>query len=59
MFLLNAGAIDKCMNYFHIKDTPYQKEFLELEMPPFAVKDVLDIGLPTQDDPNQKMSLFS
>jgi len=32
---MNAGAIDKCMNFFHIKDTPYQKEFFEMQMPPF------------------------
>jgi hypothetical protein len=47
LFLLNAGAIDKCMNFFHIKDTPYQKEFLEMQMPPFTVKEISDIGLPT------------
>lgn len=47
------------MNFFHIKDTPYQKEFLELQMPYFTLKDELDIGLPTIDDPNQKLSLFS
>jgi hypothetical protein len=23
LFLLNAKTIDRCMNYFHIKDTPY------------------------------------
>jgi hypothetical protein len=28
-------------------------------MPPFTLKDKPDIGLPTQDDPNQKTSLFS
>jgi hypothetical protein len=35
------------MNFFHIKDTPYQKEFLEMQMPPFTVKEISDIGLPT------------
>jgi len=59
LFLLNAGTIEKCMNLFHINDTPYKKEFFESQMPPFDLKNALDIGLPTQDDPNQKQSMFS
>lgn len=47
------------MNLFHINDTPYKKEFMDSLMPPFDTKVDLDIGLPTQDDPNQKMSMFS
>lgn len=57
--MLHAGAIDKCMNFFHIKDSPYGKEFLAGSMPPFELKTVPDIGMPTADDPNQKMSVFS
>lgn len=28
LFLLHAGTIDKFMNYFHIKDSPYGKDFM-------------------------------
>ena len=56
--MLQAGAIERLLNYFHLEFTPYKDQFLQA--PPFDITETdPEMGLPTPEDPNAKKSRFA
>jgi hypothetical protein len=57
-FLIEAGAIERLLNYFHFEATPYREAFLNGVPFDISVTDP-EMGLPAQEDPDAKKSHFA
>lgn len=56
LYLVRADTIQRLLNYFFFKNTPFQEAFVNAPRLNFEMNELPTMGLPTPEDPNQKLS---